>query len=160
MLRAMQIRGLLYSHKIEQERLIGNIKCIIFTMEYRLHQFQCIWKYQSILVYSQVALVVKNPSANAGDIRDTSSILGWGISPGEGHSNLLQYSCLGNPMDRGAWWATVHGVAKSWTWLKQLSMHVHISILNIKNVAIIMRHAGRYNWYSSLLTGNRIKCHL
>ena len=41
----------------------------------------------------------------------------------EGHGNPLQYSCLENPMDRGAWWATVHGVAKSWTWLKRLSMH-------------------------------------
>ena len=56
--------------------------------------------------------VVKNPPANA---RDADSIPGWGRSPGVGHDNPLQYSCLGNPMDRGAWWATVHGVAKSWT---------------------------------------------
>ena len=76
MLRVMQIRELFHSHKIEQERLIGNIKCIIFTIEYRLHQFQCIWIHQSILVYSQVALVVKNPSANAGDIRDRVRSLG------------------------------------------------------------------------------------
>ena len=62
---------------------------------------------------SQVALVVKNPPANAGDIRDTSSIPGSGRSPGGGHSNLLQYSCLANPMDRAAWWATVLGVSKS-----------------------------------------------
>ena len=46
-----------------------------------------------------------------------------GRSPEEGHGNPLQYSCLENPTDRGAWWATVHGVAKSWTWLKQLSTH-------------------------------------
>ena len=55
---------------------------------------------------------VKNPPANAGD---TSLIPGWGRSPGEGNSNPFQYSCLGNPMDRGVSWSTVHGVAKSWT---------------------------------------------
>ena len=92
-------------------------------------------------------LVVENPPASAGDIRDTGSIPGSGRSPGGGHGfrgssegkestcdagdmgliprsrrspgggngNPLWYSCLGNPMDRGAWWATVHGVAKSWT---------------------------------------------
>ena len=64
---------------------------------------------------SQVVLVVKNPSANAGDTRNTSSIPGSGRSPGEGNGNPLQYSCLENPMDGGAWRATVHGVAKSQT---------------------------------------------
>ena len=54
--------------------------------------------------------VVKNPLDNAGD---ANSIPGLGKSPGEGPGNLLQYSCLGNHMDRGAWWATAHGVAKS-----------------------------------------------
>ena len=58
---------------------------------------------------SQVALVVKKPPANAGDIRDTGSIPGSGRSPGGGHRNPLQYSCLENPMDRGAWQAAVHG---------------------------------------------------
>ena len=62
---------------------------------------------------SQVALVVKNLPANAGDVRDTSSIPGLGRSPGGGNGNPLQYSCLGNPIDRGAWQATVHRVAKS-----------------------------------------------
>ena len=56
---------------------------------------------------------VKNPSPNVGDARDAVSIPGWGRSPGGGNGNPLQYSCLGNPMDRGAWWATVHGVTKS-----------------------------------------------
>ena len=56
--------------------------------------------------------VVKNPPANAGD---ASLIPGSGRSPGEGSGNPLQYSCLENPMERGAWWATVHGVTKSWT---------------------------------------------
>ena len=57
---------------------------------------------------SQVALVVKNPPANAGDIRDTDSIPGSGRSPGGGHSNPLQYSCLDKPMDRGVRQAMVH----------------------------------------------------
>ena len=57
-----------------------------------------------------MALVIKNPSANAGDIRDTGLIPGSGRSPGKGNGNPLQYSCLENPMDRRAWWATVHGV--------------------------------------------------
>ena len=56
-------------------------------------------------------------------LRDTGSIPGLGRSPGEGQGNPLQYSCLENPMDRGAWWATVHGAAKSQTQLKQLSMY-------------------------------------
>ena len=59
--------------------------------------------------------MVKNLPANAGDVRDTGSIPGLGRSSGEGHGNLLQYSCLENPMDRGAWRATVHRVAKSRT---------------------------------------------
>ena len=62
---------------------------------------------------SQVALVVKNPPANAGDVRDVGSIPGSGRSPGEGYGSPLQYSCLENPMDGGAWWATAHGVAES-----------------------------------------------
>ena len=58
---------------------------------------------------SQVALMVKNPPASAGDGRHTGLIPGSGRSPGEGHVNPLQDSCLENPMDRGAWWAAVHG---------------------------------------------------
>ena len=64
---------------------------------------------------SQVVLVVKNPLANIGDIRDEGSVPGLGRSPGGGHGNPLQYSYLKNPMDRGAQWATVHRVAMSWT---------------------------------------------
>ena len=67
----------------------------------------------SVLVWaSQVALVVNNLPANAGDIRDVGSIPGLGRSPGKGHGNPLQYSCLENPMDRGAWWAIVHRVQR------------------------------------------------
>ena len=64
---------------------------------------------------SQMAPVVKNSPANAGDIREKGSIRekGWGRAPGGGHGNSLQNSCLDNPMDRGAWQAAVHGVAKS-----------------------------------------------
>ena len=61
---------------------------------------------------SQVALVLKNPPANAGDARDVTSIPGLGRSPGIGNGNPLQYSCLGNPIDRGVWQATIHVVAK------------------------------------------------
>ena len=62
---------------------------------------------------SQVALVVKNLPASAGGVRDGGSIPGLGRSPGGGHGNPLQYSCLEDPMDRGAWWSTVHWVAKN-----------------------------------------------
>ena len=62
-----------------------------------------------------MVLVVKNLPANAGDIRDVGSIPGLGRSSGEGNGNSHQYSCLKNPMERGAWWATVHGVTQSWT---------------------------------------------
>ena len=62
--------------------------------------------------------MVKNPPANAGDKKDMGSTPGSGRSLGERHGNPLQYSCLENPMDRGAWWATVHGVTKSQILLK------------------------------------------
>ena len=62
---------------------------------------------------TQVTLVVKNPPASAGDIRDTDFIPGFRWSSGGGHGNPLQYSCLENPMDRGAWQATVHTIAES-----------------------------------------------
>ena len=69
---------------------------------------------------SLVSQMVKNlPAVLAGD---QGSIPGSGRSPGEGINNLLQYSCLENPMDKGAWWAAIYGVAKSWTQLKQLIM--------------------------------------
>ena len=62
---------------------------------------------------SQVVLAIKNPSAKAGDVRDAGSLSGLGKSPGGGHGNPLQYSCLENPTDREAWWATVHRITNS-----------------------------------------------
>ena len=70
-----------------------------------------------------VTLVVKNlPTASAGDLRDAGLIPGWGRSPWEGNGNPLQSSCLENPMNRGAWRATVHEVAKSWTRLSEVAL--------------------------------------
>ena len=69
--------------------------------------------------------VVKNPLVNAGDKRDAGLIPGLRRSPGEGNGNPLQYSCLESPMDWGAWWATVHRVTKSWTWLTDTHIHTH-----------------------------------
>ena len=81
-----------------------------------------IWIYIYICGFSilfhrafQVMLVVKTLPTNAGYIRDTGLIPGSGTSPGEGNGKPLQYACQENPMDRGAWWATVHGVAKNQT---------------------------------------------
>ena len=71
------------------------------------------FRTMAFLWASQVALVVKNLTANAGDIGDSSSTSVLGRSPGGGHGNPLQYSCLENPMDRGAFWSVIHGVRKS-----------------------------------------------
>ena len=83
-----------------------------------MHLVSCIYHYvyQGFLGGS----VVMSLPANVGDM---DSLPGSGRPPGEGADNLLQYSCLGNPMDRGAWRATVHRFAKSWTQLKRLSVH-------------------------------------
>ena len=67
--------------------------------------------------------MIKNPSTNEGDVRDMGSIPGLRRSPGGGHGNPLQYSCLENPMDRGVWQVLAHRVAKSRTRLKRLSTH-------------------------------------
>ena len=72
-----------------------------------------------------MVLVVRNLPSNAGDIRDRGSVPGSGRSPGGGHGRPLQCSCLENPLDRGSWWATVHGITRSQTLLKQLNTHTH-----------------------------------
>ena len=90
--------------------------------------------------------MVKIQPANAGDVRDTSLIPGSGRRPGGGHGNPLQYSCLENPMDRGAWWATVHGVANSRTQLKELSTHPILS----RSVHVAANGNTSFLWLSSI----------
>ena len=86
---------------------------------------------------SQVVLVVKNLPVNAADVRVVDLIPELGRSPGEGHDNPLQYSCLKNSMDRGGWWAAVHGITNSWTCLKWLSMHA---------LLIYETHTQKWKW--------------
>ena len=83
--------------------------------------YNCIYLFMAVLGFPGGS-VVKNPPAKAGD---TVSIPGLGRSPGEGNGNPLQYSCLENPMDRGAWWATVHRVTESDT-TKRLNNNISI----------------------------------
>ena len=83
--------------------------------------------------------MVKNLLANAQDIKVVGSIPGLGRSPGGGHGNSLQYSCLENPLDRGTWWAMVYRVAKSQTQQKQLSMHRHGNIPKGKDCVSFFR---------------------
>ena len=85
---------------------------------------------------SQVMLMVNNPPANARDIRDVGSVSGLGGSPGEGHRNPPQYSCLENPTDKEAWWATVHWVAKRQTQRKRLSVHRSLSYTTITTSSV------------------------
>ena len=81
--------------------------------------------------------VVKESACNAGDVaKAVGSILGSGRSPGKGNGNPLQYSYLGNSMGRGAWWATVHGVAKSWTRLSNLTATLDGWVFSLVNVAL------------------------
>ena len=87
---------------------------------------RAVFEYRKIeaTINDKVAQLVKKLPANAGDTRDMSSIPGSGRSPGGGHGNPLQYFCLENSMDRGAWWVTVHGVKNSGTWLNAC-VHAH-----------------------------------
>ena len=85
---------------------------------------------------SQVVLVLKNAPASVGDTRDAGSIPGLGRSPGGGHGNPLQYSCLENPMDGGARWATVHRVAESD--MTEVTEHAHMHV-NRKNLQLATR---------------------
>ena len=83
------------------------------------------------------ASVVKNPPINAGDTGDTGLIPGLGGCLEGGHGNPLQYSCLENPMDRGAWWATVHRVKKSQIQLKQLSTHLYVESTKMIQMSLL-----------------------
>ena len=89
--------------------------------------------------------MVKDPPANAGDIRDAVSIPGLGRSPEDGNDNPLQYSCLGNPMDRETWQAVVQRVTKSWTLLKRLSMHAR-SFLYSSTLTSILDHRKKHSF--------------
>ena len=98
------------------------LKCIISWLVWGRLSYNINVINREILIHeynipraSQVAQVVKNPSANGGATGEASSIPGSERSRGGGNGNPLQYSCLENPMDRGAWWATVHRVAESRT---------------------------------------------
>ena len=81
-----------------------------------VHMYACVcWGFSFFteIGASQVAVVVRNPPANARDARHEGLIPGWGRSPGQRQGNPLQYSCLEDPMDGGTWWTTVHCVAES-----------------------------------------------
>ena len=110
--------SLLPKFLIMHSHCLGNTKKPLQMMRLKLQP-----SYKSIRA-SQVGLVIKNPPANAGDLRDTGSIPWSGRSPGGGHGNPLSYSCLENLMERGALWAKVHVVAKGWTLLKQLKSNI------------------------------------
>ena len=91
-------------------------------------------------LYIWVALVVKNLPANAGDVREAGSVPGWGRSPGGGNGNPLLYSCLENPIDRGAWLATVQSVINSQTQLKRLSTQDSRSFSSITRKKNVLLH--------------------
>ena len=94
----------------------------------------------------------KASACNAGDLGSTP---GLGRSPGEGNGNALQYSRLENPMDRGAWWATVHGVKKSRTRLSDFTINIHISWCGCMFSFLWDKYLGeewlehRFNWHFS-----------
>ena len=121
---------------------------------------------QTLKRSSQVMLEVRNPPANARDVRDSGSISRTGRSPGGGHRQPTPYSCLESPMDRGAWQATVHSVAQRWPWLEQLSMQSTCRLLtngshtSIRGVgwskATWTLHGGIWNYASSQSLHNRV----
>ena len=89
--------------------------------------------------------MIKNPPANAGDPKDSSSLTESGRPPGVGNVNPLQYSCLGNSMDRGPWWATAHGVAKSRTLSTHAEQKMYAAMLVWGGVDEVMCVLS--NWY-------------
>ena len=119
---------------------------ILVHGKYILYIYIYLWVYMYTGA-SQVEIVVKNPT-NAEDTGDMGSIPGLGRSPGGGHGNPFQYSCLENSMDRGTWQTIVHIITKSWTRLKQLSMHTYAyvyiyiwnAILNFGGFSFVFFH--------------------
>ena len=109
--------------------------CVCVCVYVNLYMYVCVCVCVVGGGASQVALVVKNPPANARDLRDVGSIPGSGRSPGEENGNPLQYSCLESPMDRGAWRAAVHRVTRSRTQLSTLAhtcVYTHICPLPLE----------------------------
>ena len=104
------LRPLLISHN--QSSNSGSCNATLFFFFALLGIQWPVVSSQVFMVSPMMAQQIKNPPTNAGD---AGSILGLGRSPGGGHGDTLWYSCLGNPMDRRAWWVIVHGVAKSQT---------------------------------------------
>ena len=105
-----------YDHNFKKKLLRVNIYCVEET-KFR-HLFQTYYRFFAITKLNKVSQGFPGSSdgkAFAYNAGDPGSIPGLGRSPGEGNGNPLQYSCLEKLMDGGAWWATVHGVAKSWT---------------------------------------------
>ena len=102
---------------------VGSIHTYQFT-----HRINETKDNHMIISIDGLLLVVKNLPANAGDVTDAGSVPGSERPLGGGHGNPLQYSCLENPMGRGAWCGTIHRVAKSQTQLKRLNTHTHISV--------------------------------
>ena len=105
---------------------LGSMKPDIFTHHWFDRESDT-GKSMEVEGTSQVTLMVKKLPANA-EVRDVDSVPGLGRFPGGGHGNPLQYSCLENLMDRRSWWAIVHRLSKSQTWLKRLSRHVHMKV--------------------------------
>ena len=103
------------------------------------------------MILIELVLVVKTLPIIAGDVRDTGSIPESGRFPGEGNGTPLQYSCLGNPMDRGAWLAIVRGVAKSRTQTDQLSTQ-HIKIKELPDLCLVFRSDGCENLQQPLMS--------
>ena len=90
-------------------------------------------------MFSCLSQMIKNPPANAGHVRDVGSIPGLGRSPGGGQGIPLQYSCLENPMDRGAWWASLHREGHKESDMTEVTEHAQVCILFFQNVTPIFR---------------------
>ena len=103
----------------------------------------------------KVALEVKNLPANSGDVRDTGSMPGWGSCPGGGNGTPLQHSCLENPTDREACWATVHGATKSWT---QLRVTTHTALAHPFPQGLGAHEIHSHEGSCSCLTDLRLRC--
>ena len=118
----------------------------------------CIDRYARSCVDFPGGVVVKKPPANAKDVRNAGSIPEWGRSPGGGHGNPLQYSCLENPMNRGAWQTMVHRVAQSWTQLKWPSTQACVksweaAIKHREPSLVLCDDADKWDWRKDFHSG-------